>query len=301
MTRRFGWTLLLAVAGLLGSLPARSATEQPWLMWCQRCTTQQQAAIAALAPAGITLYFGDTSRNQVHAWLVRQIPAGTDAATRGERVLPVLPSPGYRDAILAAMRYYNADPIGWQKTLTRTVDARLLGRDTVPTSVYAVVGAGRSQSALIAALQARAADSGLVQLAARVQRELAGFHGVNLLPAPHLEVRLSFADGSRVDALVDAATARWALDPLSARDAVGNAVPYVDNDGKIRGLGGQFIFAQDGAGDAARQAFLQRLARLRVPVDEVGEARAKSGAGDWRCLWRQRDRFKYSCFRRTGA
>lgn len=265
---------LVLAAGPLAS--EAQALTKPALLWCQNCSADQKAALAKTPPAGTTVYIADAVQHTIEAYVVGQYDEPIDGTTRVvhiKNLQPIAVDPTISQGIHHAMDYYNAPPVG----MTKIIPA---GQGH-PGSVYDVVNAGSpSQNGFVDWVNKHVGtDNALAGLADSGATGLEMLHIFDSSSTPVFGYKITFEDGSSIEAIWDRATASFKVDSSTARDAEGNTVPYLGLDGKVHNLGGVREFnGSTATGTADVDKFLGQLSLMGVPVGSPS-----GSSGGWAC------------------
>lgn len=264
------------------------AATKPALLWCHDCGQDQKSRLARTVPAGTNVYVADAIKKTVEAYYVSQYDELIDGTTKVIHIKylePIPQDPVAVDAIHGAMDYYNAAPVGMTKIIPSTKE--------YSGSVYDVANAGSADQNNFSdwvnvQVGKNNAIAGLLNVGFQA---LTMFHVLDANSTPVLGYKITFADGSTVLASWDRKTASFKLDPDAARDAEGNAVPYIGLDGLVHNLGGNRVFdlySQVGKSDLNK--FMGQLSLMGVPVGSPsasGWACTKVSEGELVCRYYQ--------------
>jgi hypothetical protein len=279
----------LILFGTLGF--AETASAVPDLVWCQHCSPQQQAHAAIAAGIG-TVYVGDAVNKTINAYNVyTDVDDSKTPPVRTKVADLVAPDKTLVADLGNAIKFYNVQPVGWNKHYNADVDV------TKWKSVYNIINSGPNQNQFVNWTNGYAVVSAdMVSLLGDVVQSLATFHLVDQSAGPGLTGTYTFSDGSHVDFTFDPVTGKLKLDPSTARDSHNNDVPYLVTDGQIHNLGGEHDFNANAGSPTDQQNFLNQLGRLAVQIIHTGNggsphhgwACTKSGDGPdavWTCQY----------------
>lgn len=252
---------------LLAAMPVQA---RPVLLWCQACPVELKMDRALRQPVGSLVYVADPIKQTVLAYLIatENEPASGDGKAGPRHVKFARPVPAdeaHAEAAMALMKFFSARPDGWHKRVDLSVPENPEGGLDGIRSAYDIAIPGPAQVRVANWLNSSVSSPAIVAWRAATGA-LRKFRMDPEWSGPRLYASLHFADGSQIGAVSDNERAHLVIDAKSGRDSQSNNIPYMTDDGHIRGLGGIHVFAKNADQADDRKNFLQFLQRSRIAV-----------------------------------
>jgi hypothetical protein len=283
------------VVGVCFSVMAmRSYGQALPLVWCDGCSTAQQATLAGAQVTSGTVYVGNTDAGTVHAFNVYiDENDGTSPPTRTKVADPVAGTSPYNQVGQAMINFHRQSPQGWHKSVVLTLDGNMRGAPyakslSVPypdptANVYTVINSGPNQVKLtnwaggLVSTAFNAAGSFLSSIGA-------SFKLADVAHAPKIEVEVEFNDGSHIDLNEDFSSTnpKITVDNTSGIDSHNNHVPATRSAATCSAGGDHGVceYSFNGPGNAGDyQNWKNQMGLLGVSVGG-----SSSGGGQWACV-----------------
>ncbi len=292
MKARFTWYFTALATLLIGAaLSSAHATTAPDLIWCQGCSGLQKHNAVMSRPVGATVYVADAINGTYAAYHISGTPSTPHdpnspyTPSLSKFADPITPDPELAVVLESAIGYYQTAPVGFHKHVIVPVDGQLFGDSSYPPSVYDIINDGPNQYFFTNKLNSTSGEPVLLAFAHLIQG-LANFHAVNTSAGPTLSTKLTFSDGSTIEAKYDQSSGKLKLDLSTARDSHGNRIPYLGVDGKKHNLGGIHDFDPSTGNPNDLNNFLNQLSMMGVPINYGTGGGATGGGGyhGWACI-----------------